>query len=163
MEYSYCKNCGKMTGHKRHLGVGTILGSVVTGGASLAAVPFYPKRCIICGKEKEQEEQSTGFDLGFVEDEEQVAALDSRATKICPQCAEEVKVAAKICRFCRYEFPESSFQSPQEKFENLRAKFLQVQKEIDASKDSAEKARLRKERDQIYTEIENLRKQGVRF
>ena len=27
------------------------------------------------------------------------------ATKICPQCAEAVKAAAKICRFCRYEFP----------------------------------------------------------
>lgn len=25
-------------------------------------------------------------------------------TKICPQCAEEVKAAALICRFCRYEF-----------------------------------------------------------
>ena len=25
-------------------------------------------------------------------------------TKICPQCAEAVKVPAKICRFCRYEF-----------------------------------------------------------
>ena len=26
-------------------------------------------------------------------------------TKICPLCAEAVKLAAKICRFCRYEFP----------------------------------------------------------
>jgi hypothetical protein len=25
-------------------------------------------------------------------------------TKVCPQCAEEVKAAALICRFCRYEF-----------------------------------------------------------
>ena len=24
--------------------------------------------------------------------------------KTCPQCAEQVKVDAKICRFCRYEF-----------------------------------------------------------
>jgi hypothetical protein len=26
-------------------------------------------------------------------------------TKICPQWAEAVKAVAKICRFCRYEFP----------------------------------------------------------
>jgi rubredoxin len=25
-------------------------------------------------------------------------------TKVCPQCAEEVKAAALICRFCRYDF-----------------------------------------------------------
>lgn len=30
----------------------------------------------------------------------------SRATKICPQCGEEVKAEAKICRFYRYEFPQ---------------------------------------------------------
>ena len=105
MEYSYCKNCGKMTGHKRHLGWGTFFGSVVTLGTSLAAVPFYPKRCIICGNEKEKEEQFTDSSFGFEDDEGQVVSLDSTATKVCPQCAEEVKAAAKICRFCRYEFP----------------------------------------------------------
>jgi Uncharacterised protein family UPF0547 len=29
----------------------------------------------------------------------------SSGTKACPQCAENVNVAAKICRYCRYEFP----------------------------------------------------------
>jgi hypothetical protein len=32
---------------------------------------------------------------------------DSRGTKTCPQCSEEVKAAAKICRYCRYEFPQT--------------------------------------------------------
>jgi hypothetical protein len=31
-------------------------------------------------------------------------------TKTCPQCAETVKAAAKICRFCRYEFSSESFE-----------------------------------------------------
>jgi hypothetical protein len=54
MQIAYCANCGKNTGHKRALGAGTILGAVVTGGASLVAVPLYGKRCIICGLTVEQ-------------------------------------------------------------------------------------------------------------
>lgn len=37
------------TGHKRALGAGTILRTLLTGGLSLIAVPVYGKRCIICG------------------------------------------------------------------------------------------------------------------
>ena len=29
------------------------------------------------------------------------------AMKTCPMCAEDVRAAARICRFCRYEFPAS--------------------------------------------------------
>jgi len=28
----------------------------------------------------------------------------SAATKVCPECAETVQAAARICRFCRHEF-----------------------------------------------------------
>lgn len=49
MQVAFCANCGKHTGHKRNIGVGTALGAVVTGGLSLAAVPAYSKRCVICG------------------------------------------------------------------------------------------------------------------
>ena len=34
-----------------------------------------------------------------------VAVADE--SKVCPQCAETIKAAAKICRFCRYEFGQT--------------------------------------------------------
>jgi hypothetical protein len=49
MQIAFCENCGKQTGHKRAVGVGTALGALCTGGASLLAVPAYGKRCIVCG------------------------------------------------------------------------------------------------------------------
>jgi hypothetical protein len=49
MQTAYCPNCGKNTEHKRALGAGTILRTLLTGGLSLLAVPVYGKGCIVCG------------------------------------------------------------------------------------------------------------------
>ena len=48
------------TGHKRALGTGTILRTLLTGGLSLIAVPVYGKRCIICGLTVEQASPQQG-------------------------------------------------------------------------------------------------------
>jgi hypothetical protein len=32
------------------------------------------------------------------------ADQDQSDTKVCPDCAERIKAAARVCRFCRYEF-----------------------------------------------------------
>ena len=52
MEMLQCSNCNKLTGFKRHLGLGTIIGILLTCGLWVLAIPFYPKRCIVCGSEQ---------------------------------------------------------------------------------------------------------------
>ena len=49
MEFIYCPNCRKDTGHRRALGWGTFFIAILTWGFWLLAIPFYPKRCIVCG------------------------------------------------------------------------------------------------------------------
>lgn len=49
MRMEDCPNCGKKTGHKAALGWGTFFAVILTGGLWLLAIPFYPKRCIVCG------------------------------------------------------------------------------------------------------------------
>ena len=41
---------------------------------------------------------------GFLTVTYQRTGLTEADTKVCPECAETVKAAARICRFCRYEF-----------------------------------------------------------
>jgi hypothetical protein len=49
MIIEYCQTCKINTGHKRAIGVGTLIGSALTFGILLLFIPWYPKRCIICG------------------------------------------------------------------------------------------------------------------
>ena len=34
--------------------------------------------------------------------------IEKPQTKICPDCAEEIKFAAKICRYCQHDFDENN-------------------------------------------------------
>ena len=49
MYADYCPGCMRGTGHKRRFGVGTIVMLVITMGWWIMAMPFYPRRCVICG------------------------------------------------------------------------------------------------------------------
>lgn len=49
MKESYCEVCKAPRGFKRNLGWGTFFAVLFTGGFWLLAIPFYPKRCIVCG------------------------------------------------------------------------------------------------------------------
>jgi hypothetical protein len=52
MRMRYCGNCEKETGHKRALGLGTMLAIILTLGLWLLVLPLYPTRCIVCGNAK---------------------------------------------------------------------------------------------------------------
>jgi hypothetical protein len=77
MKMLYCNNCKKNTGHKRAIGVGTLLGGIATFGVSLAAVPFYPLRCVICGAEDK-----------------------SASPNFCPHCYWRIPRATTVCMNC---------------------------------------------------------------
>ena len=57
MIVQYCDNCGRRTGHKRVVGVGTIFASLITCGIWIFLTPFYPKRCVVCGLTKAEGEE----------------------------------------------------------------------------------------------------------
>lgn len=44
-----CKSCGRITAHKRIFGTGTCLALIFSVGFWTLLMPFYPRRCVICG------------------------------------------------------------------------------------------------------------------
>lgn len=45
------------------------------------------------------------------------------AMKECPRCAESIKAAAKMCRFCQYEFSSAELSTQRSKSEPYRYRF----------------------------------------
>ena len=48
MATMYCGLCRRAVDARRHVGVGTVALTVLTGGLWLLAIPFYARRCSIC-------------------------------------------------------------------------------------------------------------------
>jgi hypothetical protein len=44
-----CDRCGKPTWHRRHMGIGTLIAVACTSGLWILVLPFYPRRCVVCG------------------------------------------------------------------------------------------------------------------
>lgn len=89
-----CPNCkGKNFDTQRSLKAKVMFGV----GALLA-----PKRlkCLNCG------EMSKGGNAQLWIDPALADAQGAEAEKTCPKCAEKVKAAAKVCRFCGHEFAD---------------------------------------------------------
>lgn len=51
MKEAYCDTCQAQRGFKRAFGWGTFFAMLCTLGWWLLVLPFYPLRCIVCGRE----------------------------------------------------------------------------------------------------------------
>ena len=132
MDFKYCSNCGKKTGHKRALGRGTFF-TGLTFGTSILATPFYPKRCIICGSKNSDQELNTSTDIisnsiTYYDNENnenvEIPPLEEQLKK-CSMCAEKIKLEALKCRFCGEMFDKDEVNKQANKFkENAKNKLV---------------------------------------
>src|SRR4029079_2815589 len=77
---------------RRGIALGGAIGAQASGGeaAEVAQLVLYCRQAI----DHPREARVFGFRIGEPDE----------ATKVCPECAETVKAAAKVCRFCGHRF-----------------------------------------------------------
>jgi hypothetical protein len=109
---SYCPNCGTVAGFKRHLGWGTFFGAIFTFGFLLFLIPFYPKRCIRCGREydKLESNKSRPYNSTMADQqrlyEKNIYGVSSEWLVICPSCNRNTRKDINECLYCHMLLPE---------------------------------------------------------
>lgn len=106
----YCRNCEGNVGFKRHIGWGTFFGCVVTGGLLLLMIPFYPKRCIKCGKEYEKNTKKNNINYNVISDQNKSLEISKYGISpalltVCPHCGKTTRVDAQECLYCHMFLP----------------------------------------------------------
>jgi hypothetical protein len=105
---SYCPNCDTYSGFKRNLGWGTFFGSIVSLGGLLLLIPFYPKRCIKCGRKygdftsgqlKRPPEEIKLY-------EKNIYGLSKELLVVCPYCNRNTRKDVGECLYCHMFLPE---------------------------------------------------------
>lgn len=110
MIQGYCHNCGSNVGFKRNLGWGTFFGSIMTGGLLLLIIPFYPKRCIKCGKEYEKDTKKNDIDHKAIADQNKSLEISKYGISpslltICSHCGKTTRADAQECLYCHMFLP----------------------------------------------------------
>ena len=87
---------GGSVGASLGLGLWIVAWGVIVGPTAVIGLLFKKK------PKKKEAAETTGKLEPRIE-----PSISTEETKPCPQCAETVKIKAKICRYCRYEFEVS--------------------------------------------------------